>query len=70
LILVALLEPRYAAMKRWAFNQTIKRLYYGQDSRVATSSLSRAYQRLEDRKYIARFGGRWELTDSNPYDTE
>ena len=68
LILVALLEPRYAGMKRWAFNRTIKRLYYGKDSRVATSSLSRAYQRLEDRKYIARFGGRWELTDSNPYD--
>ena len=22
----------------------------------------------EDRQYIARFGGRWKLTDSNPYD--
>ena len=43
-------------------------LYYGKDSRVATSSLSRAYQRLEDRQYIVRFGGRWKLTDSNPYD--
>ena len=37
-------------------------------SRVATSSLSRAYQRLEDRVYIARSGGRWKLTDSNPDD--
>ena len=52
LILVALSEARYAVMKRRAFNRTIKRLYYGKDSRVATSSLSRAYQRLEDRQYI------------------
>jgi hypothetical protein len=68
LILVALLEARYAVLKRREFNRTIKRLYYGKDSRVATSSLSRAYQRLEDRGYIARSGGRWQLTDSNPYD--
>src|SRR5260370_24849977 len=68
LILVALLEPRYAVMKRREFNRTIKRLYYGKDSRVATSSLSRAYQGLEDRQYIVRSGGRWKLTDSNPYD--
>ena len=47
LILVALFEPRYAVMKRRAFNRTIKRLYYGKDSRAATSSLSRVYQRLE-----------------------
>src|SRR6516165_3305885 len=68
LILVALLEPRYAVMKRREFNRTIKRLYWGNDSRVATSSLSRAYQRLEDREYIVRFDGRWRLTDSNPLD--
>ncbi len=68
LILVALSEPRCAVMKRRGFNQTIKRLYYGKDSRVATSSLSRAYQRLEDRQYVARSGGRWKLTDSDPYD--
>jgi len=68
LILVALCEPRYAVMKRREFNRTIKRLYWGNDSRVATSSLSRAYQRLEDRQYIVRFGGRWRLTDSNPLD--
>ena len=55
-------------MKRREFGQTIKRLYWAKDSRVAASSLSRAYQRLEDRQYIARFGGRWKLTDSNPYD--
>jgi hypothetical protein len=63
LILVVLLEPRYAVMKRREFNRLIKRLYYGKDSRVAVSSLSRAYQRLEDREYILRFGGRWKLTD-------
>jgi len=57
LILVALSEPRYAVMKRPAFNRLVKRLYYGKDGRVATSSLSRAYQRLEDRQYIVRFGG-------------
>ena len=68
LILVALCEPRYAVMKRREFNRTIKRLYWGNDSRVATSSLSRAYQRLEDRQYIVPFGGRWRLTDSNPLD--
>jgi hypothetical protein len=68
LILVALSEPRYAVMKRRSFNRTIKRLYYGKDSRVATSSLSRAYQRLEDRQYISRSGGRWKLSDSNPLD--
>jgi len=68
LILVALSEARYAVMKRRAFNRTLKRLYWGKDSRVATASLSRAYQRLEDRQYIVRFGGRWKLTDSNPYD--
>jgi hypothetical protein len=68
LILVALLEPRYAVMERRAFNRLVKRLYYGKDSRVATASLSRAYQRLEDRQYIMRLGGRWKLNDSNPYD--
>src|SRR5258707_10416689 len=68
LILVALSEPRYAVMKRRAFNRTLKRLYWGKDSRPATSSLSRAYQRLEDRQYIARFRGHWKLTDSDPYD--
>ena len=66
LILVALSEARYAVMRRRAFNRTIKRLYYGKDSRVATASLSRAYQRLEDRQYIVRFGGRWKLTDGDP----
>jgi hypothetical protein len=68
LILVALLEPRYAVMKRRAFNRTIKRLYWGKDSRVAASSLSRAYQRLDDRQYIVRCAGRWNLTDNSPYD--
>ena len=68
LILVALSEPRYAVMKRREFNRLVKRLYYGKDSRVAASSLSRAYQRLEDRQYIARSGRRWTLTDSDPYD--
>jgi hypothetical protein len=68
LMLVALLEPRYTVMKRREFNRLIKRLYYGKDSRVATSSLSRAFQRLEKRQYILRFGGRWRLTDPN--DTE
>src|SRR5258705_3938473 len=68
LILVALSEPRYAVMKRRAFNRTLKRLYWGKDSRVATASLPRAYQRLEDRQYIVRFGGRWKLTDSDPFD--
>ncbi len=53
---------------RWSKNRTIKQLYYGKDSRVATSSLSRAYQRLEDRQYIVRFRGHWKLTDSDPYD--
>src|SRR5258707_9395318 len=55
-------------MKRPAFTGWVRRLYYGKDSRVATSSLSRAYQRLEDRQYIARSRGRWTLTDSDPYD--
>jgi hypothetical protein len=58
-------------MKRREFNRTIKRRYWGNDSRGATSSLSRAYQRLEDRQYIVRFGGRWKLTDptdTNPRD--
>jgi hypothetical protein len=68
LILVALCEPRYAVMKRREFNRLVKRLYYGKDSRVAASSLSRTYQRLEDRQYIARFGGRWKLSDSDPLD--
>jgi hypothetical protein len=63
LILVGLSEPRYAVMKRREFNRLIKRLYYGKDSRVATSSLSRAYQRLEERQYILRFRGCWKLTD-------
>jgi hypothetical protein len=68
LILVALSEPHYAVMKRRSFNRLVKRLYYGKDSRAATSSLSRAYQRLEDRQYILRSGGRWTLNDGNPLD--
>jgi hypothetical protein len=63
LILVTLLEGRYGIMKRREFARSIKRLYWGKDSRVATSSLSRALQRLEERAYIRRNRGCWELTD-------
>jgi hypothetical protein len=52
-------------MKRREFAGSIKRLYWGKDSRVATSSLSRALQRLEERSYIMRTRGGWQLTDSN-----
>src|SRR5260221_12067801 len=48
-------------------NRTIKQLYYGKDSRVATSTLSRAYKRLEDGQYISRSGGRCKLTERDPY---
>jgi hypothetical protein len=68
LILVALFEPRYAVMKRRAFNRALKRLYWGKDSRAATASLSRAYQRLEERQYLRRSAGRWKLSDSDPLD--
>jgi hypothetical protein len=53
------------SQKRREFNRLIKRLYYGKDSRVATSSLSRAYQRLEERQYIVRCRGCWQLTNSD-----
>jgi hypothetical protein len=61
-------RQKIKSIGRWSKNRTIKQLYYGKDSRVATSSLSRAYQRLEDRQYIVRSGGRWKLTDSDPFD--
>jgi hypothetical protein len=67
LILVALSEPRYAVMKRRAFNRTLKGLYWGKDSRSATASLSRAIARLEDRQYLRRSAGRWTLSDSDPF---
>src|SRR5260221_14098064 len=55
-------------MKAREFTRTLKRLYGEKDGRVPPATLSRAYQRREDRQYIVRFGGRWKLTDSNPYD--
>ena len=66
LILVALCEERFALMKRREFNRVIKRLYWGSDSRARTSSLSRAFERLSDRHYLVRLGGRWKLTDHAP----
>jgi hypothetical protein len=70
LVLVALCEPRYAMMKRRQFARSIKWLYWGKDSRVATASLSRAIGRLEERRYLMRSRGCWQLTDSshNLYD--
>jgi hypothetical protein len=65
LILVALTEPRYALMTRREFRRAIKRLYWGKDNRVTIASLSQSLARLEERRYILRSQGRWQLTDSS-----
>ena len=67
-ILVALLEPRYAAMKRCEFSRMVYRIAFREDSPSTHASLSRAYRRLEDRKYIVRHQGCWELTGETFYD--
>jgi hypothetical protein len=64
LILVALCEARYAAMKRREFRRLIKRLYFGgKDSRSIRAALSRSLSRLEKRGYIIGSRGGWQLTD-------
>jgi hypothetical protein len=69
-ILVMLSEPRYAALGRREVNRKVKELYWGADSDNVRKSLSRAYQRLEDRHYIRRYQGRWEITTDadRPFD--
>jgi hypothetical protein len=66
LILVMLCEPGLAVMKRWEFNRVAKRLYWGNTGRIATSDLSQAFERLENRQTIRRQDGRWVLTDAPP----
>ena len=70
LTLVALLEPRYSCLKGREFRSLIKRLYWGKTHAQARGpavavSLSRALARLEERGYIVRFAGGWQLTDSD-----
>jgi hypothetical protein len=69
-ILVALMEPRYAAARPREFAAAIKRLYWGRDSPNTRKSLSRALQRLERRGYIMRLDRHWQLTGSDPFDTK
>jgi hypothetical protein len=71
LTLVVLCEPRYALLKRREFRQLIKQRYYGQDSPAVQAALSRALRRLEERDYIMRRDGRWQLTDATatPWDS-
>jgi hypothetical protein len=66
LVLVVLAEPRYGSLKRREFGRILKRGYWGKDSQTASASLSRALQRLQDRGYLVRFGGRWRLSERNP----
>ena len=67
-ILVALMEPRYAAAKPREFAAAIRRLYWGRDSPNTRKSLSRALQRLERRGYIMRVDRHWQLTGSDALD--
>ena len=69
-ILVALMEPRYAAAKPREFAAAIRRLYWGRDSPSTRKSLSRALQRLERRGYIMRVDRHWQLTGSDPFDNK
>ena len=69
-ILVALMEPRYAAAGPREFAAAIRRLYWGRDSPNTRKSLSRALQRLERRGYIIRVDRHWQLTGSDPFDTK
>ena len=64
-ILVALMEPRYAAARPREFAAAIRRLYWGRDTPSTRKSLSRALQRLEQRGYIMRLDRHWQLTDSD-----
>ena len=64
-ILVALSEPRYAVLKRKEFRRFIKHRYYGRDCAATQVAVSRAMSRLEERAYIVRRQGRWQLTDSD-----
>jgi DNA-binding HxlR family transcriptional regulator len=65
-ILVALMEPRYAAARPREFAAAIRRLYWCRDTPNTRKSLSRALQRLEQRGYIMRLDRHWQLTDSDP----
>ena len=69
-ILVALMEPQYAAASPREFAAAIKRLYWGIDSPNTRKSLSRALQRLEQRGYVMRLDRHWQLTGSDPFDNE
>jgi hypothetical protein len=65
LILVALSEPRFALMTRREFRRAIKHLYWGRDDRVTIASLCQSLARLEERRYLLRTRGHWQLTDSS-----
>src|SRR5271166_1420795 len=67
LILVALLEPRYASLSRRRFRDLIKLLYWGSGysrAAVIAASLSRSLTALESRGYLVRTRRGWTLSTS------
>src|SRR5262249_42868920 len=54
----------YALLTRREFRRVIKHLYWGRDNRTTVASLSQSLTRLEERRYLLRTKGCWQLTDS------
>jgi hypothetical protein len=63
LILVALLDPAYATMRRREFAQFIYRTYFDDElTESMRASLSRSLRKLEERDLIESKHGCWQLT--------
>ena len=62
-IMVALLDPKYAAMKRREFNTWVYEGLFQETSPSTRASLSRSLRSLEKREYIVRSKGCYRLND-------
>ena len=67
LIMLTLLDATKASLPRREFSKFIYDYYFGEGEPTPSTqaSLSRAYRRLEDRGYIIRIHGRFQLTTGN-----
>jgi hypothetical protein len=65
--MLTLLDATKASLPRREFSKFIYDYYFGEGEPTPSTqaSLSRAYRRLEDRGYIIRIHGRFQLTTGN-----
>jgi hypothetical protein len=63
-IMICVLTPEGQTMPRREFSRMVYEKFFGEKTASTRASLSRAYRRLEHRKYLQRVNGYWKLNDN------